>query len=366
MLEQQEQKEQQELKEQEAAQEKEQIEQLENQIQDIVDSVVSDKDSYQQIYASLSSYVSELNRCMVTVTCINSDVDLLNNIMESSDQSFGVIIANNEIELLILSSYTNIKDAEKLSVTFHNEKKVPATVKEIDTATNLCVLAVNLSELSLNMQNTLVMANLGTSNNKSFAGVPVIAMGAPMGSVGSIGYGMVTSYTTQYGIDMNYKILQTDIYGSQYASGVLFNLQGEIIGVIKRNRAGSDMRNMVTAYGISDLRKIIEKMSNGKETAYMGITGMDVSYEANIDLGLPYGAYVREVEMDSPAMLAGVQKGDVIVEIGGRKIAKYAEYTAYMMGFNPGETIEVTLMRLAQDEYKEMNLNITLRATDED
>ena len=120
------------------------------------------------------------------------------------------------------------------------------------------------------------------------------------------------------------------------------------------------MRNLITAFGISDLRKVIEKMSNGKKTASMGITGMDVSIEANDDFGVPFGAYVKEVEMDSPAMLAGIQQGDVIVSLGGINVQKYIEYTNALMSMEPGDNINVVVMRQSQNEYKEMTLNITL------
>lgn len=360
MLEQQEQKEQQQQVEQEVEQIKEQFKISEEQIQSILARVVMDKDSYRQLYTSLSKYVNELSRSMVTVTCVSSDVDILDNVMEKSNQTFGVIIANNGKELLILTNYLAIKGAEQLSVTFDNNAIVPAVVKEYNKETGLCVLAVDHTNLSPAFLAVVQIAPLGTSNNNTLEGVPVIALGSPMGSNGSIGYGIVAATNQYLGLDANYKLLQTDIYGSQYAGGVLFNMQGSIIGVICRNKSGSDMRNLITAFGISDLRKVIEKMSNGKKTASMGITGMDVSIEANDDFGVPFGAYVKEVEMDSPAMLAGIQQGDVIVSLGGINVQKYIEYTNALMSMEPGDNINVVVMRQSQNEYKEMTLNITL------
>lgn len=140
---------------------------------------------------------------------------------------------------------------------------------------------------------------------------------------------------------------------------MIFNLKGELIGVITR-QSPNDIKNLVSAYGISELKPIIEKMSNGQAVAYLGIHGMDVTKEANEELNVPYGAYVKEVEMDSPAMLAGIQTGDVIVSVGGVDITKYTEYTAQMMSYSAGRTIDVVIMRQSQEEYKEMNFTITL------
>lgn len=120
------------------------------------------------------------------------------------------------------------------------------------------------------------------------------------------------------------------------------------------------MKNMITAYGISELKKRIEKMSNGRKAAYLGISGVDVTREAFEELHVPYGAYITEVEMDSPSMMAGIQQGDVIVSINERKIYSYSEYTTILMQLDAGDTVEVTVMRQAQDEYKEMKFDIIL------
>ena len=173
---------------------------------------------------------------------------------------------------------------------------------------------------------------------------------------------MITALARQLSVvDANYKLLSTNLYGSQKAGGVLFNLQNEVIGVITSRYSSTDMKNMISAIGISELKKLIEKLSNEDitERAYLGITGMDVSEEANEELGIPYGAFVRETEMDSPAMLAGIQQGDIIVKMNDKLVTNMNEYTMILMQLKAGQNIEVVLMRQVQEEYREMVLNIT-------
>ena len=165
-------------------------------------------------------------------------------------------------------------------------------------------------------------------------------------------------------VDANYKLLTTDIYGSPESEGVLFNMQGQIVGIITSDRISPDMKNAVTAIGISELRKLIENMSNGKEPAYMGISGMDVTPEANQEMGVPFGAYVREVDMNSPAMLGGIQRGDVIVEIDDSSIENFNNYAATLLRLEAGATITVTVQRLSQNSYREMEMEITLGTVD--
>lgn len=207
----------------------------------------------------------------------------------------------------------------------------------------------------------LPIATFGYSNSRSLVGTPVIAIGSPMGTSNSVSYGMITSSSSVISTaDRNYKLLMTDIIGSQNASGVLFDLQGRVIGIITNYKIGSDMRNLITAYGITDLQKTVEKMSNAAPIAYLGIKGGDVPKEANQEMGVPFGAYVEEFDMDSPAMLAGIQPGDVIVAIGEKTVNSFSEYSNALMDLEPGQTVDVTVMRQAQEEYKEMEFNIEL------
>ncbi len=341
----------------------------EEQLQNLLSQIVLSRDNYKQLYDALSDYVNEMNRSMVTVTGVSSNLDWFNNVEESQNQSSGVIVANNGKELLVLVDYTPLKNAESLTMTFSSlgsnaaGYSVPAVLKGTDSSTNLAVLAASLTDIPAEVTETdgTAIASLGSSNTKNILSMPVIAMGSPMGSSGSVGYGMITATSSQsHQADTNYKLLQTDIYGSQNSGGVLFNLQGQVIGIITTQRINSDMKNAVTAYGISELKTLIEKMSNEEEIAYVGINGMDVTEEANEELGVPFGAFVRDVDMNSPSMRAGIQQGDVITSFGERKIRYYNDYINALMQAQPESTVELTVMRQAQGEYKEMKLKITL------
>ncbi len=334
----------------------------EEQIAEIFSEHILDINNYKQLYSSVNEYIYELNRSMVTITGVTSSVDWLDTVQESQQQVSGVIIANNGKELLVLAEYEPVSEAESLTLTFFNEAKVNASVKEMDSVTGLAVYAVKLEEISPGLlENELTIAHLGSSNINNIIGTPVVAVGSPMGSKGSIGIGMITAVNQQAPrADTNYKFLQTDIVGSEKANGVLFNMYGQVVGIISTNNENTDMGSMLQAYGITELKKRIEKMSNGKKAAYMGISGVDVTREAHEELGVPYGAYVKEVEMDSPAMLAGIQQGDVIIGMGGRSLLTYSEYTTLLMQLDVGQNVDCIVMRQSQDEYKSMKLNIGL------
>lgn len=379
------------------------------QVEDILSQVTFDLNHYRQLYAALYRYGSELSCHVVTVTAVTSNIDWFNSIQESRNQCSGVIISENGVELLILTDYSAIKSAERLLLTFYDGSQMEAQLKQYNEATNLAVLSVPLEGLSDTIKGStaeqgeqettdsqedpgfqaeldsqaepgdqasenqtgtedpeeqkyqLPIVSFGYSNSKSLVGTPVIAIGSPMGTSNSVSYGMITSSSTIISTaDRNYRLLVTDISGSQNASGVLFDLQGKMIGIITNYKMGSDMRNLITAYGITDLQKTVEKMSNAAPIAYLGIKGVDVPREASQELGVPLGAYVEEFDMDSPAMIAGIQPGDVIVSIGEKSVSSFNEYSNALMSLEPGQVVEVIVKRQAQDEYKEMTFNIEL------
>lgn len=318
-------------------------------------------ETYRRSYQRLKELATEASRALVTVTGVSSDTDWFDNMYESSGQTAGVIIAENGKEYLILTEAEPLQTVEEINVTFCDNAQLPAQIKMKDPILGLAVLAVDQDLIEASTLEAIKIGNLGSSNHAALTGSPVIALGSPMGVGSSVIYGMVTSSGNQLHIpDSKYELMTTDMYGSAEATGVLVNLQGQIIGIIDQSYNDAGLKNMISAIGISELKKPIERLSNGKSRAYLGIYGTDVTKEANESLQVPYGAYITKTEMDSPAMQAGIQSGDVIVSLNGRIVGNYGEYIAALNSSTPDSTVNVTIMRKNQEEYKSMNFMVTL------
>ncbi|MBQ9142222.1 MAG: serine protease [Lachnospiraceae bacterium] len=334
------------------------------QMQELLNYITLDVEHFAQMYKALNEQVKELNRYMVTITAVEATTDWLQNVTKSQTIGSGVVIGNNGKELLILTNYNYLKNADSLQATFSNGASVEAKIKQQHIASDVVVLSVNLNILG-NKIESIPIATFGSTSTQSLLCTPVVAMGNPMGEQGSIGYGMITSESGQITmVDANYKLLMTDIYGSQNASGFLFNLKGQVIGMITTRKNTSDMRNMITAYAISDLKKIISNLSKGTRIAYLGITGTDVSQEANMEGQVPLGVYVKDVAMGSPAMQAGIQPGDIITGMGNTVVSNFVNYFSAITNMESGETVRIRIMRQFQSEYKEMEFNIVLEAAE--
>ena len=340
-------------------QEEEQAEQVVTET--IVEKVDLEITDYQLLYNKLYEVAKECSKSMVTVTGVKSDVDWFNNPYESKGQAFGLIIADNGKGLLILADKKAVEEAETIQVTFGDGTQARAELIGSDLTTGLAVISVSYDLMNQNTLNTITIAKLGSSNSANLAGSPVIALGSPMGMNGSVVYGMLTSVGNPISVvDNSYKSLATDIYGSIDAGGVLISMKGDIIGLINMTYANDTTPNLITALGITELKKTIEKISNHGKLAYLGIHGIDVSQQANQELGVPFGAFVTEISVDSPAMQHGIQSGDVIVKIGNIAIEDFNSYVSAIMALEPEDTVTITIMRQGQDEYREMSFEITL------
>ena len=327
----------------------------------VVERVELDVSDYQTLYSNLYKMVQEVSKSLVTVIGITSDTDWMNNSYENEGQNAGLIVADNGRELLILTEKEIVDQSEELNVVFCDNTQVQAELKQADSTVGLAVISVLLTDIPDATRETILPARLASSSNSGLLATPVAALGRPLGTANSVVYGMITSADGTLNLaDGNYQLLTTDMYGSTYGSGIITNLSGQVLGIICQENSAEDTPNLITAYGISGLKNLIEKLSNGQPSATLGIFGTDVPQEIQETQGVPAGAYVTGIVMDSPAMVAGIQSGDVIVQMGTEPIDSYADYTATLMGLLPDTEVTLTVMRQVQNEYQEMTVDVLL------
>ena len=140
---------------------------------------------------------------------------------------------------------------------------------------------------------------------------------------------------------------------------MLTDLDGNVIGWIDMDHSRSDSPNLLCAIGITGMKSQIEKMSNEIRMGYLGIHATDIPESVRTEQGLPEGAYIQRTEMDSPAMEAGIQSGDVIIGLGDTEINNYQELIGCILESKPEQAISVKLLRQGPEEYTEMELDVT-------
>lgn len=318
-------------------------------------------EDYKKLYTKLKSIAVESEKSLVTVTAASSDTDWFNETYESREQISGLILPDNGVELLILTVYSEVQSADRIQVTFIDKSSQDAVLKNYDVVTDLAVISVNLADMQQETLDSIKTADLGSSNSLR-SGEPVIAVGSPAGIAGSVRYGnLVASGYTVSVIDGEYSLLITDMTKSSESSGVLLNLDGQVVGLIENEYTNSNNAGALTAYGISDMKDVIEHLSNSQDIVYMGIVGTDVTEEISEAQGIPIGVYIMDVETDSPAMDAGLQRGDIITEISGQPITRMAEIQEMLLKFSKDQLIQVSVMREGKEEYKEIPCSVALK-----
>ena len=334
-------------------------------INQITERISLTTEDYKELFRNLQRVCQDVERSLVTVTATASDQDWFENTYENTAQASGIVIANNGKELLILVESAEIEDYDTLSVSFVDGTSAQAEVKSSDPDTGLEILGVLMSDISDDTMGRIREAKLGNSSLVSIVGTPVMAVGRPFGTAGSHAFGLIISNFQEMSlIDRNVRIINTDIYGSTSATGVIANYESEILGVISGKTSSRDTANLLSAYSISDLKALIEKMSNGVSEAYLGIQGSDVTKEAHEEDKVPFGAYVKSVVLDSPAMMAGIQSGDVVTKIGTQEILHFTDLTDAVMKSQPGDDTVVTVERFSHGSYTEMTFDVTFDSHD--
>lgn len=326
-------------------------------------SLVVSMDHYREMNAALTEIADKAKCSMARISVIADEtVDAENATGEEAagtNSVTGVIVADNGQEYLIFGSNRVCQNGETVEVTFADGRSYEANVKQTDGTLGYAVYAVHKSSLAASTAEKIQVAALGRTGTAE-QGNTIIAMGDPFGYGDSIGFGVIASSGTEKNrTDGEYRVIGTDISGAADGTGALFNVNGEVVGMIDAS-AGEEDTTTVTAYGISDLKPVIECLSNGESVPYLGITGVTVTEEIANEQEIPGGVYVQNVEADSPAMAAGIQSGDVITEIDKADVTTLSAYHAALMKQKTGDSIRIKGMRKGTDGYVDVQYNVTV------
>lgn len=311
-------------------------------------------EEYSDLYSQMRKVADNASKALTTVTAVNNDVDWFNVAYENRGQATGMIIGDNGVELLVLTAYSIVEECDGINVNFTDGTTAAAVLKKYDVTTDLAVISVNLSDITDNTKAQISKATLGNSMRLE-AGTPVIALGRADGSADSMKIGTLTSTENKQSVvDAEYTVLVTDMLKNEGSDGVLINLKGEVVGIIQEQHLAVNMENVISAYAISDIKSLLEHLSNSQDIAYLGIKGVTVTQEA-LRNGIPSGVYVTDVVMDSPAMLGGIQSGDVLQAINGQKVTQMSELTSVLERLSNRQNISLEGRRLTRDGYKKIN-----------
>ena len=343
---------------QDEQQEENQTQQEEEQVQE--QKPVLTTETYQEMLNNLKQVSGEVRKSVVEIRGAVTEEEFSKDQEDKEKSISGMIVADNGQELLILAGELPVKDAKIIRVTFSGHSQCDAILKSRDAGLGLCVYAVQRKNIADDVWAQIETATLGGSKVVS-EGDTVIAVGKLYGCDTIAGYGVIESGENYLDkADGQYQTIYTDVAGDISGSGVLVNIRGEVIGIINTSVRPDDQTNKISGYGISDIKDVIELLSNGKNVPYLGVSGVEVSSEMQ-GQGIPQGVYVKEVDAGSPAMAAGIQSGDIITNIADTDIINLLGYHNTLMKQNVGDKILVRGKRQGTGgEYVDIDFGVTV------
>lgn len=287
---------------------------------------------------------------------------------ESKSVGSGIIISQNDSELLIITNNHVVEGNETLTVSFVDEESVEAQVKGTDAAKDLAVIAVQTKEIKDTTMDQIKVAALGNSDQLQ-VGESVIAIGNALGYGQSVTSGIVSATGRELdGIDE--KLIQTDAaINPGNSGGALLNANGEVVGINTAKVATDTVEGMGYAIPISSVSDIIENLMNQEtktkvseaEQGQLGIQGVDVTADSSEMYNMPTGVYVSEVITGGGAKKAGITKGSVITGINGTSIDGMQALKEQLQYYRAGETVKITVATPEKNgEYAKRDVEVTL------
>lgn len=289
---------------------------------------------------------------------------------EADASGSGIIVGQNDTELLIVTNYHVIEDTDKLTVQFVEGSEAEALIKGMDPNMDLAVIAVPVEEISSKTLQEIKVATLGDSDSL-VVGEPAIAIGNSLGYGQSVTTGVISALDRSIEItgSADGTFIQTDAaINPGNSGGALLNIKGEVIGINSNKIGGSAVEGMGYAIPISAaspiiadlmLRETKSKVAE-EERGYLGISGISVTQEVSQAYGMPEGVYVAQVYENTAASRAGLKKGDIIMEFDGDKITSMEELQRELEFYAKGDTVKVKVMTMTLNGYEEITVEMTL------
>lgn len=311
-------------------------------------------DNFNQMMESIYNIAKQASRSIVSVESVYEKEE------KQSVKATGLIVADQSQELLILCGNLVCPDATSWKVTFSDNRTYIASLKKQDKISGLAVFSIPRHNIQKETWDYLEVASLGNSNFVT-KGEFVMALGNLYDNSEGVGYGVISS-NEQYEVrtDRRYDVIATDISATASGTGVIFNLGGDVIGMIDPRIVKDTDATFAKAIAISDLKSTIEFLVNGESVPCVGITGATVDSKVADQEDMPPGVYVTQVQPDSPAMSAGIQSGDIIYEIAGVPVTELQSYERVVYSCKKDQVITAKGKRLGADGYVNISFTITI------
>lgn len=284
----------------------------------------------------------------------------------------GIIIGENDKELLIVTNNHVVEDSTSLKVAFIDSEVVDAAIKRTDAETDLAVIAVPLEQIKDDTKSKIKVARLGNSDELK-VGQGVIAIGNALGYGQSVTVGYVSALNREVRVSntSTRELLQTDAaINPGNSGGALLNMRGEVIGINAAKYSSTEVEGIGYAIPISKAEDIMNQLMNRKtmnpveeaRRGYLGIQGTSVDEESAAAFGMPRGVYVYKILEEGAAARSDLREKDIITKVDGQSVRNMTDLQELLACYEMGEQIDLTVQTQKDGEYQERTVTIALKA----
>lgn len=330
------------------------------------------------VTTDVSDVVEEVMPAMVSImNSYTQNIQYFGRTISQEGQASGsgIIIGENDTELLVVTNYHVVEGAETITVSLIDGTEAEAQIKGTNSDRDLAVIAIALEDLSAETKSSIAIAALGDSDSLKL-GEPAIAIGNALGYGQSVTTGVISGLNREIqvsgstiGQGNSGTLIQTNAaINPGNSGGALLNLKGEVIGINSNKIGETTVEGMGYAIPISAVESIISDLMlqetrtkvSDDEVGYMGVTLLTVTEEVSELYGMPRGIYISEVVAGSPAEQAGIVKGDIVTKIGGTTVQTDVEMKNAMQYYAAGSTVEITIQHGTVTGYEEKVITVEL------
>lgn len=328
----------------------------------VTQSIDADIEDYLAMHNDIKALYIETAKSILTVSSIIDGKDWFGNPLEKRIYTSGLIVSNNDENIMLLVSLDRVKDASSIKVEINSTTFVDATIHDYESELNLAIISIKNSDIPIRLLEKLVVASMGDSYALTI-GSPVLALGNPNGHPESIDIGIITSKGSVVSItDYELDLFNTNIVFNSESDGIIVNLKGEVIGLITRTLQRDLNKELSTVIGISEVKSYINRMVDKIPRIFSGIIAENVPQTDTSGNTITRGVYVYEVRRDSPAFNAGLRSGDIILNVGNRVISNMNNYYSAISSYEPGSEVSFIIKRTSGATDKDMEIKVTLEA----
>lgn len=308
---------------------------------------------YENTSSSLTALGQSCNRSIVAVLSLAESTDWFQSTTKARDEMYGLCVRKDVNKTYFLTYSGILHTADRLRVRFPDGEWADADIVCEDALLDLGVVSVWNRNIPETTYNNLSVTAFDYRSDL-VVGTAVLTAGNPNGIMYTNDFGRIKNAGIRAEmVDGNVELYNTNILVQDGGYGVVFNFEGEVIGILTKSFEDLTGSKECTFIGAHSIESALAFLIRGRERPYTGMKASEVDAKKAKSLGIEGGLYISELESDSPLLKKGARNGDVVLSVQGKKISSWDEFNTELLDALQKEVDSVKIQILQSDGKKQ-------------